>query len=356
MSPKAPGELKLGFHINTPAHSEPLDWGETFEQYLRLVEFAEELGFDSVWSRQRHFQPGYLSAPLNFFAAASQRARRIGFGTALLVLRYQDPILLGEELSTLDLISGGRLEVVYSNSRNFRAEFQDGIFRITPEQVADRIDNNLSRLRSALRGEPVHIITEPGVFAPDGPELLLQPRSPRLVNHLWYGSGSVPSAVEAGEQGLNLFVSTVGPGDVEATQVDQIRAYKSGLTGATGGRIGVGRYVLPVTKPGQAERYERFHRWFTGEFSRMGSAPIYYGEPDQVVEGLLASDVVKQSETLLVYLPYGFTFDEYRDQLEALATTVAPQLGWKPLTQDDGPGSDLGASDASPADQEPVNA
>ena len=324
------GRLKLGIHLNTPTSHGTVDWSKAFGEYLNLVQFAEELGVDSVWSRQRHFEQTYLSSPLLFFAAASQRTTRMTFGTALIVLRYYDPVQLAEELATLDLLTGGRVEVVYSNSRDNHREFQDTIFRLRDNDAEERIEHGLDRLRRALAGEPLHVLAEATPTLRPGTEIQLQPQSPRLVDHLWYGSGSVRSAREAGENGLHLFVSTVGFGDVEEVQVEQLAEHRTAYRGTTPARIGVGRYVLPVTKAGQAATYTAWEEGFRRYFARMNVAPIYVGEPGRIVEQMVASKVVAEADTLLVYLPWDFTFDEYRQQLEALTTTVAPTLGWEP--------------------------
>jgi alkanesulfonate monooxygenase SsuD/methylene tetrahydromethanopterin reductase-like flavin-dependent oxidoreductase (luciferase family) len=322
--------MQVGFHLNTPAHEGAVDWESTLASYLDLVSFAEDIGVDSVWSRQRHFEEGYLSAPLIFFAAAAARTKRISFGTALLMFRYWDPVLLAEELSTLDLITHHRLDVAYSNSREAKQPYQDRVLGVSEDEANDRIEHSLDRLRHALSGEPLLVLDEPTPVLPAGTEVRLQPRSPSLVDRIWYGSGSVNSAREAGEAGINLFVSTVGPGDVEATQVKQLAAYKAAYASDRPTRIGVGRYVIPVTKPGQAARYAAWEKWFREDFARFGTAPIYVGSPDQIVDELSQSTVFAQGDILLVYLPFGFTFPEYEEQLEALMTTVAPQLGWKP--------------------------
>ena len=68
------------------------------EQTLRLIERAEELGFDSVWVRQRHFQPG-ISSPVALLAAASQRTNRITLGTAVIPIGLENPLRLAEDLA-----------------------------------------------------------------------------------------------------------------------------------------------------------------------------------------------------------------------------------------------------------------
>ena len=75
---------------------------------LRTIEAAEELGFDSVWLRDRHLQHG-ISSPVAMLAAASMRTTRIELGTAVIPLGLENPFRLAEDLATVDLLSGGRI-------------------------------------------------------------------------------------------------------------------------------------------------------------------------------------------------------------------------------------------------------
>ena len=78
------------------------------EQTLRTIERAEQLGFDSVWLRNRHLQFG-ISSPVAVLAAATQRTSRIELGTAVIPVGWENPLRLAEDLATVDLLSGGRL-------------------------------------------------------------------------------------------------------------------------------------------------------------------------------------------------------------------------------------------------------
>ncbi len=75
-----------------------------------LFEVGEALGFHSAWVRQRHLERGVSSAA-TFLAAASQRTKRIGLGTAVIQLGYENPFRLAEDLATVDVLSRGRLNV-----------------------------------------------------------------------------------------------------------------------------------------------------------------------------------------------------------------------------------------------------
>ena len=73
------------------------------ESTLRVIELGEQLGFDSAWVRHRHLQYG-ISSPVAILAAASQRTSRIGLGTAVIPLGWENPLRLGEDLATVDLL------------------------------------------------------------------------------------------------------------------------------------------------------------------------------------------------------------------------------------------------------------
>ena len=78
------------------------------ESTLEIIELGEQLGFDSAWVRHRHLQYG-ISSPVAVLAAASQRTSRIELGTAVIPLGWENPLRLAEDLATVDLLSGGRL-------------------------------------------------------------------------------------------------------------------------------------------------------------------------------------------------------------------------------------------------------
>src|SRR6266704_3375125 len=80
---------------------------------LETIALGERLGFDSAWVRHRHLQYG-ISSPLAVLAAASQQTSRIGLGTAVIPLGWENPLRLAEDLATVDILSGGRLNPGFS--------------------------------------------------------------------------------------------------------------------------------------------------------------------------------------------------------------------------------------------------
>jgi alkanesulfonate monooxygenase SsuD/methylene tetrahydromethanopterin reductase-like flavin-dependent oxidoreductase (luciferase family) len=81
-------------------------------QQLDLLAAADSLGFDSVWINEHHFDSwgGLMSAPHLILAGLSQRTEHIRLGTSIAVLGLHHPLATAEQMATLDLMSGGRLE------------------------------------------------------------------------------------------------------------------------------------------------------------------------------------------------------------------------------------------------------
>src|SRR5438067_2604966 len=101
-------------------HQQPRPWGDgsterLLNDALDQVELADRLGFDYVWEVEHHFLEEYShsSAPEVFLAAASQRTKRIRLGHGIVQLppAFNHPARIAERAATLDLISGGRLEL-----------------------------------------------------------------------------------------------------------------------------------------------------------------------------------------------------------------------------------------------------
>jgi len=99
-------------------HQLPRPWDEHSEyrllqQSLHQIELADRLGYDYAWEVEHHFLEEYShsSAPEVFLAAASQRTERIRLGHGIIQLTTNHPARVAERVSTLDLVSHGRVEL-----------------------------------------------------------------------------------------------------------------------------------------------------------------------------------------------------------------------------------------------------
>ncbi|MDE1994953.1 MAG: LLM class flavin-dependent oxidoreductase, partial [Rhizobiaceae bacterium] len=146
--------FRLGFLSHLEAHT---DLPHLYRAFIELFRYAEELGFDSGWVAQHHFEdgrhgPGAGASPLTFLTAVAENTKRLRLGTAVVTLPLESPIRLAEDAATLDVISGGRLELGIS-SGNGEKLFQT--FGVPIEQRRERTTEGVKLLYRAYAGEPL---------------------------------------------------------------------------------------------------------------------------------------------------------------------------------------------------------
>ena len=117
---------KIGFlsfgHWSASPHSHVRSAADALLQSIELAEAVEDLGGDGAYFRVHHFAR-QLASPFPLLAAIGARTRRIEIGTAVIDMRYENPLYMAEDAGAADLIAGGRLQL--------------GISRGSPEQVID---------------------------------------------------------------------------------------------------------------------------------------------------------------------------------------------------------------------------
>jgi alkanesulfonate monooxygenase SsuD/methylene tetrahydromethanopterin reductase-like flavin-dependent oxidoreductase (luciferase family) len=343
---------RLGF--NTRVSFPTGEAGRGLREGIELFRAAEEIGYQSGWAYQRHFD-NYLSSPLPFFAAAGQHTSRITLGSAVIPARYQEPILLAEAAGTADLLTGGRLNLAFSSG----TDTWEDVFGTVDTDARTEGQRRLALFLAGVAGETIHTVTRPkGIGGPPaGTELRVTPHSPGLRDRIWYGSGSIASAVTAAGQGLRLITGTILH-DVPAGesfpehQARLIGAYRDAWTAAhhtLPPPVAVAASVLPGTTERLRDTYAAYdlqRRTHGPAASRPKGAldqtlsadlppgivmsPVYHGEPDAVTEAVLADPGLSAADELVLFLPPAFALAENVRLLSDLARTVAPALEWAP--------------------------
>lgn len=320
------------FAFLTPGNFSAAAPGAGLEETLRLITEGEDLGFDSAWVRQRHLERG-ISSAATFLAAASQRTSRIGLGTAVIQLGYENPFRLAEDLATVEALSGGRLNAGFSDGP---APFAGLLGDVLPPLFApDEPYGRAERLRHAL-SSPV-LANEPLAGNAAGPQLpRLHPHVPALLDRLWYGAGSQRSAAWAGRSGFHLLTGNVitaeASEDFLAEQIRLIGTFRQSLPPAqTGrGRVAVGRVILPLDGAGP-ERREKFKAFAASRLERTRQPngprrtmflPDIAGTLDEIAKALREDPVLQITGELRLELPYEFGIEDYRHILRRFAEIV----------------------------------
>ncbi|TCK64636.1 LLM class flavin-dependent oxidoreductase [Curtobacterium sp. PhB136] len=335
---------ELGFLSFVPNRGGPAGAAAALEDGLRLFETAERLGYGTGWVRGRHFEP-FLTSPMTFFAAAAQRTSTIGFGTAVLGMRYEDPVRLAEDASTVDLLSGGRVQLGISTGIAGYGPILDPVFGSVERSFRDEAEARAARLLEVLDGEPLGTAGTGYESIPAGADLTLQPLSPALRNRVWWGGGSMGTALRTAEKGLLLHCSTLNTEDTgepfavaQAAQIDAYRARFAELHGADGRtpKVAVGRIVVPLLDDHDRAVHQEF---LTGYASGMddegrplsGTPPFRFskvvsGEPAAIVDALRADPAVAATDELVITLPANGDAASHERILTVIAEQIAPHL------------------------------
>jgi alkanesulfonate monooxygenase SsuD/methylene tetrahydromethanopterin reductase-like flavin-dependent oxidoreductase (luciferase family) len=343
---------RLGF--NTRVSFPTGEAARGLREGIELFKAAEALGYQSGWAYQRHFD-NYLSSPIPFFSAVGQHTSRITLGSAVIPARFQDPILLAEAAGTADLLTDGRLQLAFSSG----TDVWDGVFGGVDTDARTEGQRRLARFLAGVAGETIHTVTEQkGIGGPPvGTELRVTPHSPGLRARIWYGSGSIASAVNAAGQGLRLITGTIlhdVPAGVPFAEhmADLIGAYRHAWTTAHGTPappVAVAASILPGTTAELRETYAAYdleRRTHGPAASRPQGAlkttlsaelppglvmsPVYHGDPDEVTRAALADPGLAAADEVVLFLPPAFGLTENVTLLADLAHTVAPAFGWTP--------------------------
>ncbi len=125
---------------------------ERYEAALDMAEWADRLGAMSVTLSEHHgSEDGYLPSALTMAAAMAARTRRAAIVVAAVVAPLHDPLHLAEEAAVVDLISGGRLQLILVNGY-VASEF--AMFGCSLRDRAKRTEEAVAVLRQAWTGEP----------------------------------------------------------------------------------------------------------------------------------------------------------------------------------------------------------
>jgi alkanesulfonate monooxygenase SsuD/methylene tetrahydromethanopterin reductase-like flavin-dependent oxidoreductase (luciferase family) len=337
-------QLVLGFHTRVSFPSGHAREG--LRDGIRLFQAGEELGYDRGWVYQRHFD-NYLASPLVYLPVVAHETTRIGIGTAIIGIRYEDPIHLAEAAATADLLTDGRLQIGLGTGQGGF----DATFGQEPNDGRAQSLARLDKFLEGIRGQQVGEIGEPALGLIPGTPLTVRPDSPTLPGRIWYGAGSIESAHRVAARGLRLLLSTILTGELDdynAHQAKIIAAYRDAYQGDHEPRTSVSRSILPATSKDTARLYADYdeeRRKFGPAASRPAGSlehnpdtlarrftvsPAIHGDPDQVTEQLLSDPAVQAADELIAFLPPAFDLEQNKRLIKDIVETVAPNLGWKP--------------------------
>jgi alkanesulfonate monooxygenase SsuD/methylene tetrahydromethanopterin reductase-like flavin-dependent oxidoreductase (luciferase family) len=323
---------------------------------LRLAELADQLGFDSLWAVEHHFDD-YAMCPDNvvLLANVAGRTERVKLGTGAVILPWNDPLRVAEKMIMLDILSGGR--VLFGMGRGLsRMEYAP--FGVPMSESRARFDEAAAMIAKAL---------ETGWIEGDGPyyprpRTQLRPSPPRsFAGRLYCVAGSPDSVTSCARLGASLLTIVTQP---VANLMPVFASYREQYETAHGGQappiaLNVNMYCHTDAEVARERALLYVHRFFasnvrhyefTGEhfartegyqrydeiarvFRAIGveaaadayAACALIGTPDQVLQKIAdIGDVLGNYELTVLPSFGGMPYDQAEHSLELFAKEVMP--------------------------------
>ena len=338
---------KIGFlsfgHWSSSPGSQTESASDALLQSIELAVAAEELGADGAYFRVHHFAR-QLGSPFPLLAAVGARTNRVEIGTAVIDMRYENPLYMAEDAGAADLISGGRLQL--GISRGSPEQVIDGwrYFGYQPQEGetdADMARGHAEAFLEVLRGKG---FAQPSLrpMFPNPPGLLrVEPHSAGLRDRIWWGAASQRTAAWAAELGVNMQSSTLITNESDKPfheqQAEQIQVFRDAWQKAgheREPRVSVSRSIFALVDDRDRAYFGRRNQnadqvGLIDAETEAIFGRTYAAEPDVLIEQLRDDTAIAAADTLLLTVPNQLGVDYNAHVIDSILTHVAPALGWR---------------------------
>ena len=290
--------------------------------------------------RHRHLQYG-ISSPIAVLAAATQRTSRIALGTAVIPLGWENPLRLAEDLATVDILSGGRLNPGVSVGPPMHwDDVKDALYPDTAD-VEDFSYERVERLLRFVRGEQASDLPRHrghrGVLRPRR-AALARPAAPHLVRRRQHALGAVGRRARHELPDQQRASRPRTSDRLRRDPAPHIRAVPRAPPRRRRARVSQGLVVIPTDSATAEQRakYAAYARPRTPATAiPQGPARLLFardlvGTSDQIAEALYAHAGFREVREVVFALPFSFEHDDYVQILTDIATKLGPALGWRP--------------------------
>jgi alkanesulfonate monooxygenase SsuD/methylene tetrahydromethanopterin reductase-like flavin-dependent oxidoreductase (luciferase family) len=331
--------LTLITHHPDPVTGEKKSPADRLHEVVDAAVLAEELGFDGFAVGERHEDPFISSSPPVVLSNIAARTSTLGLFTAVTTLSLLDPVRAFEDYSTLDNLSGGRLELIIGKGNGAA---QAELFHVTTDDQWDRNREGYELFRALWDSAEV---TWSGRFRPSLLNAKALPRPLQKKIRIWHGSATSEDSVDlAAYYGDPIFSANVtypiGPyADLVRHYRQQWKFYGHRPEDAMVGAGTAGFHVAPTSQQAIAEYRLAFETRLA--FQRRAGLPVVFesiedfvdrssaliGSPAQVIDKVgryheqLGHEVIHLSAEA-----DGVTIGQKRRSLELFQSDVAPVL------------------------------
>jgi alkanesulfonate monooxygenase SsuD/methylene tetrahydromethanopterin reductase-like flavin-dependent oxidoreductase (luciferase family) len=336
------GVYSFGQLTPDPHTGEAIGARQRYGELLAAAKLADDAGLDVFGVGEHHRLDIPISSPAVLLAAIGARTRRIRLVSAVTILSTLDPVRVFEDFATVDLVSGGRAEIIAGRGA-FTESF--ALFGYDLGAYDAVFAEHLELLLELNRSERV---AWSGRFRSTLAHAEIAPRPLSGALPIWLGAGgTLESAERAGRLGLPLTLANISKPPAElAPQVD---AYRRSARAAghdpAGLRVAVAAHchVAPDSQQARARFYPHYSAYFQSHapkasylasvprdvFDARASAtgPLFVGSPQEIIDKVLYERELFGHDRFLAQVDLGaLPYAEVARVIESLAVDVAPAL------------------------------
>ena len=315
---------------------------QSINNVIERIVFADKVGLNTFGIGEHHRKEFLDSAPFMILSAAAARTKNIKLISAVTVLSAADPVRVFQNLSTLDLISGGRAEMVAG-----RGSFSEA-FPLFGFDFKDYDDLFIEKLDLLLNIRENEFVNWSGKFRPALNNLPIYPRPIQESVPIWLGVGGTPqSFARAGTLGLPLMIAIIGGNTHRFRPLVDIYRQAGKEAGHGPDKLKVGLHSLGYVAKSVDEAVNLYYEGYAKMFTKIGRergwgpvtreqfdqqtgplGAIVLGDPEQVSE-----KIRRHSEALGGIDRFQFqmdiadiTHDNLLKSIELIGTEVIPRL------------------------------
>jgi probable LLM family oxidoreductase len=328
----------------TPAvqSSEAIGAPQRLAEILAAAKLADMSGLDVFAVGEHHRLDMAVSATAVVLGAIAATTKRIRLASAVTILSTADPVTVFEDFSTVDLISGGRAEIIAG-----RGIFTES-FPLFGYDLADYDEPFAEKLGLLMKLNASERVTWQGRFRPSLRDAPIPPRPVQSRLPIWIGTGGTKSSVErAGALGLPLALANISMPPAKLAPMADLYRYAGRQAGHSASALRMSLaahlYVGETSQDALGEFYPRYASYFLthtpsqyrtveitrAEFDRRASpvGAIFVGSPQQIIDKIMYQRELFGHQRFLAQIDIGgLPFAKVASVIELLATKIAPAV------------------------------
>ena len=324
-----------------PATGRAISTPQRYAEVLAAAKLADEAGLDVFGIGEHHRLDLPIASPAVVMAAIAAATKRIRLTSAVTILSTLDPVRVFQDFATVDLVSGGRAEIVAGRGAYIES------FALFGADMADYDALFAEKLDLLVKLNESERVTWQGRFRTALDDAQISPR-PTAKLPIWLGAGGNPQTMlHAAELGLPVILANIS--QPPANFAEQIAAYrrrhaeKGHDVGTRKVAIATHAHLAPDSQTALDEFYPHYSAYFrahvpranfTGEVSRevydqraAAQGPIFVGSPQQIIDKIMYERELFGHDRFLAQLDIGgLPFAKVARSIELLAAKVLPAI------------------------------